>query len=69
MPEWLWIALGVTGIMASSAATLYNAPLQRRKRGPSLYEAPGLPMVERSHVFDTPGATIRPEAIEPPQPA
>jgi len=67
--QGVWIALGVTGIMASSAATLYNAPLQRRKRGPSLYEAPGLPMVERSHVFDTPGATIRPEAIEPPQPA
>jgi hypothetical protein len=68
--QGVWIALGVTGIMASSAATLYNAPLLRRKHGPSLYEAPGIPVVERSHVFDTPGATIAPEPFEPPtQPA
>ena len=33
-----WIALGVTGIMASSASALYAAPLTRRKRGPSLAE-------------------------------
>ena len=33
-----WIALGVTGIMASSASTLYAAPLTRRKTGPSLVD-------------------------------
>jgi hypothetical protein len=61
-----WIALGVTGIMASSAATLYNAPLTRRQKGRSLYEAPPMHVApERSHVFDTPG----PEPLEPPQPA
>ena len=49
-----WIALGVTGIMASSAAALYAAPLTRRKTGPSLAEyqqhqtAP-----PRSTVFDS----------------
>ena len=62
-----WIALGVTGIMASSAATLYNAPLQRRKSGPSLYDRPTLVVPERSHVFDTPGSSM--DTVEPPQPA
>ena len=67
--QGVWIALGVTGIMASSAATLYNAPLMRRKAGPSLYDRPMLVVPERSHVFDTPGATIGPDPIEPTQPA
>ena len=51
-----WIALGVTGIMASSAATLYSAPLARRKSGPSLYENP-IVAPPRSHVFDHPTPT------------
>ena len=43
--------------MASSANTIYAAPLTRRKRGRSLYEAPPhLVAPPRSHVFDTPGA-------------
>jgi hypothetical protein len=50
-----WIALGVTGIMASSAATLYAAPLARRKSGPSLNEyQPHLVAPPRSNAFDTP---------------
>ena len=49
-----WIALGVTGIMASSAVTIYNAPLVRRKRGPSLYDTP-IVAPPRSTAFDTPG--------------
>jgi hypothetical protein len=48
-----WIALGVTGIMASSAATLYSAPLARRKRGPSLVARPII-APPRSHAFDSP---------------
>jgi hypothetical protein len=56
-----WIALGVTGIMASSAATLYAAPLVRRKRGPSLYESPMVPP-PRSTVFDAPGSSAAPPA-------
>jgi hypothetical protein len=60
-----WIALGVTGIMASSASTLYNAPLHRKKTNRSLYQAPpSLVIPERSHVFDSP-----PEPAEPAQPA
>jgi hypothetical protein len=60
-----WIALGVAGIMASSASTLYSAPLRRKKKTRSLYEVPpALVVPERSHVFDTP-----PEAAEPTQPA
>jgi hypothetical protein len=60
-----WIALGVTGIMASSATTLYNAPLRRKKKPRSLYQAPpSLVIPERSHVFDSP-----PEPAEPTQPA
>jgi hypothetical protein len=60
-----WIALGVTGIMASSASTLYNAPLHRKKTTRSLYQAtPSLVIPERSHVFDSP-----PEPAEPTQPA
>ena len=50
-----WIALGVTGIMASSAATIYAAKLTRRRTGPSLidYQA-HLVAPERSNAFDTP---------------
>jgi hypothetical protein len=60
-----WIALGVTGIMASSAATLYNAPLHRKKTTRSLYQVPpSLVVPARSHVFDSP-----PEPAEPTQPA
>jgi hypothetical protein len=60
-----WIALGVTGIMASSASTLYNSPLVRKKKTRSLYEVPpSLIVPERSHVFDSP-----PEPAEPTQPA
>lgn len=65
--QGVWIALGVTGIMATSANTLYNAPLARRKRGPNLYDRPILVVPERSHVFDVPGPGADP--IEPPQPA
>jgi hypothetical protein len=54
-----WIGLGVTGIMASSAATLYSAPFARRKRGPSLYESPIVPP-PRSTVFDAPGSSTPP---------
>ena len=61
-----WIALGVTGIMATSATTLYNAPLARRKAGPSLYDTPSLAAPTRSHVFDTPGP-VGPEPVEPSQ--
>jgi hypothetical protein len=64
-----WIALGVTGIMAASANTIYNAPLTRRKRTRSLYDAaPVLVTPERSHVFDSPGS-VGPEPLEPTQPA
>ncbi len=35
-----WIALGVVGIAASSAFTLANAPIRRRRVGPSLYDTP-----------------------------
>jgi hypothetical protein len=51
-----WIALGVTGIMASSATTLYTAPLARRKAGPSLYDTPVV-APPRSTVFDAPAPT------------
>ena len=48
-----WIALGVTGIMASSASALYAAPLTRRKSGPSLNEyQPNLVAPPRSTAFD-----------------
>jgi hypothetical protein len=50
-----WIALGVTGIMASSAATLYAAPLTRKTRGPSLNEyQPHVVAPPRSSAFDSP---------------
>jgi len=55
-----WIAVGVTGIMASSASTLYSAPLVRRRRGPSLYESPIVPPPARSTVFDAPGSSAVP---------
>jgi hypothetical protein len=49
-----WVALGVTGIMASSASALYAAPLTRRTRGPSLDEyQPHLAVPPRSTVFDS----------------
>jgi hypothetical protein len=54
-----WIALGVAGVMASSASTLYNAPLLRRRKATRpLYDTPPALVLptERSHVFDTPGA-------------
>jgi hypothetical protein len=63
-----WIALGVAGIMASSANTICTAPLTRRKTTRSLYDAPLLAVPERSHVFDTPGV-VASESIEPTQPA
>ena len=50
-----WIALGVTGIMASSASTLYAAKLTRRRSGPSLSDYnPNVVAPPRSRVFDTP---------------
>jgi hypothetical protein len=50
-----WIALGVTGIMASSAAALYGAKLTRRHSGPSLSDYnPNFVPPPRSDVFDTP---------------
>jgi hypothetical protein len=56
-----WIALGVTGIMASAGNTICNAPLARRKVGRSLYDSPVIAAPQRSHVFDDP--------VEPTQPA
>jgi hypothetical protein len=51
--QGIWIALGVTGIMAASAAHLYSAPFARRKAGSSLVER--LPVAPpRSDVFDNP---------------
>ena len=59
-----WIALGLTGIIATSANTICNAPLVRPRSGRRLYEPPpGLSVPERSHVFDAP------DAVEPTQPA
>ena len=52
-----WIALGVTGIMASSAAALYSMPLARRKRGPTLVERPMPEAPPRSTAFDVPAYT------------
>ena len=61
-----WIALGVTGIMASSAATLYNAPLTRRASGRRALrgaaEARGARALARVR-------HAGPEPAEPPQPA
>ena len=51
-----WIALGVTGIMASSASTLYAAPLTRRKRGPSLVRVPELRRAAAVDTCSTPRA-------------
>jgi hypothetical protein len=56
-----WIALGVTGIMASSAATLYSMPLTRRKRGSSLVERPMPEAPPRSTAFDVPAYTPPPD--------
>ena len=50
-----WIALGVTGIMASSASTLYAAKLTRRRAGPSLSDYnPNFVPPARSNAFDAP---------------
>ena len=50
-----WIALGVTGIMASSASTLYSAKLTRRRSSPGLIDYnPNVVAPPRSHAFDTP---------------
>ncbi len=49
-----WIALGVTGIMASSAWTLHAAPIARRTQGRSLVETPPIDAPPRSHAFDSP---------------
>ena len=52
--QGVWIALGVTGIMASSASTLYSAPLTRRRSGPTLNEhQPHLVAPPRSDFFDS----------------
>jgi hypothetical protein len=52
--QGVWIALCVTGIMASSASTLYSAPLTRRKSGPTLSDyQPHLVAPPRSHEFDS----------------
>ena len=56
-----WIALGVTGIMASSAATLYASPLTRRKSHHTMSDYdPHLVTPPRSHVFDTPASGASP---------
>ena len=59
-----WIALGATGIMASSASTLYSAPLARRKQGRSLVERP-IMAPPRSDAFDSPGASTPSEPYLP----
>jgi hypothetical protein len=38
-----WIALGVSGVAASSAFTLANAPIRRHHAGRSLYDSPVTP--------------------------
>jgi hypothetical protein len=59
--QGVWIALGVAGIMASSASTLYSAPLARRRHGPSLNEfQPHLVAPPRSHAFDNPAPYVPP---------
>ena len=50
-----WIALGVTGIMASSATTLYSRAARRSKRARASSSG-RLIVPQRSHVFDSPGA-------------
>ena len=55
--------------MATSANTIYNAPLIRRKAKRSLYEATPVQFApERSHVFDSPSA-MGPAPVEPTRPA
>lgn len=53
-----WIALGVTGIAASSAFSLCNAPLRRPGRGPSLIESPE--PATRVSSLDSAGSTAPP---------
>jgi hypothetical protein len=57
--QGVWIALGVTGIMASSAASMYSAPPAHTTRGPSLVERPGV-APPRSTVFDSPSTSPPP---------
>jgi len=53
--QGVWLALGVTGIMASSAATLYSAKRTHRTHRPGLIDYnPNLVAPQRSHAFDTP---------------
>ena len=52
--QGVWIALGVTGIMASSAAAIYSSKLTRRTSRPGLVDYnPNLIAPPRSHAFDT----------------
>ena len=59
----MWIALGGTGIMASSATTIYSAPLARRKPKRTLYDMPAA-APPRSTVFDSPGSSA-PASVDP----
>jgi hypothetical protein len=52
-----WIALGVTGIMTSSANALHSMPLSRRRQGSSLVERPLPEAPPRSTAFDVPAYT------------
>ena len=61
-----WIALGVVGIMASSANTIYCAPLTRRKPSAACTRRRRCVVPERSHVFDTPGAGRASSRRSPP---
>jgi hypothetical protein len=55
-----WIALGVTGIAASSAFSVCNAPLRRPRRGPSLIEKPE--PATRVVSLDSAGSTAPPSS-------
>ena len=59
-----WIALGVAGIAASSAFTLANAPVRRRRTGPSLYESP-LAAAPPLSSFHTSGSAAPPPVMSP----
>ena len=58
-----WIALGVTGIMASSANTICSAPLLRRNGRPEPLRLARPRGAAALHVFDTPGPTPEPEPV------
>jgi hypothetical protein len=55
-----WIALGVTGIAASSAFSVCNAPLRRPRRGPSLIEKTPESATARPVSLDRAGSTAPP---------